>query len=302
MQQANIGVIYTDSLKEDSQFVLLDNAGQIIDSHRIMETGIFQISEKGNGNLLLPVTFGESFIHISADGEVSKEETLAFPLHTREKNEIRTTTYNTHLEYGTLKIRYKEQEKSIRLNGFLRVVDFDDRYAYVFATVIQEKRPVLYIIELKTGKLVREINLAIDQANDLGIMEDKIIVSSVEEDNNKIAVISKKNWQQRYISLPHLQPEFLYEADGKIIVTHRLQGEVTVLDGKTFRILQTSRLPQPIFKARLLKDKLYVLSQLNNRKTAGFIGIYDIHTWKQEEKILLPKIRNTRVQDITVIR
>lgn len=302
MQKAKMGVIYTDSLRKDSQFVLLDDDGQMIDSHKIKETGIFQIAEQENGNLLLPVSFGKRLIHISATGEISKEETPVFPLDTREKNRIRTTTYNTHLDYGTLEIKQGKQKKSIKLNGFLRLVDFDFKYIYVFATVIQEKQPVLYVICRETGKLFRKINLEIDLANDLEITEDEIIVSSIEEKNNKIAIISKKDWQQRYQSLPSAQPEFVYQDGGKVYITHRAQGGVTVLDGNTFQVLQTSRLPQPIFKARLFKDKLYVLSQSDDGKFAGFVGIYDIHTWKQEKKIWLPKVRNTLVQDITIIR
>ncbi|MBA4601156.1 YncE family protein [Thermoactinomyces mirandus] len=302
IQQAHMGVIYTDSLREDSQFVLLDNHGRIMDSHKIKEKGIFQIAEKGDGNLLLPVTFGERLVHISSDGDITMEKTPIYPLYTREKGKIRMTTYNTHLNYGTLEIRQGNKKKSVRLDGFLRIVDFDSRHVYVFATVIQEKRPVLYVIDRETGTRIRDLNLEIDLANDLEITEKYILVSSVAEGNNKIAVISKKDWQQRYISLPCSQPEFIYRNGGKIYITHRTQGEITVLDENTFKVLQVSRLPQSIFKARLLKDKLYVLSQADGKKTAGIIGIYDIHTWKQEKRILLPKIRNTLVQDLTVIQ
>ncbi len=75
-----MGVIYTDSLREDSQLVLLDDKGQMIDSYKIKESGIFQIAEKEN--FLLPVSFGERFAHISADGDISKEKTSVFPLYT----------------------------------------------------------------------------------------------------------------------------------------------------------------------------------------------------------------------------
>jgi hypothetical protein len=301
LQKANIGVIYTDALKEDSELVLFNNEGQIIDQEHIRETGIFQIVEGAKGNLVLPVQFGKRLVHISRSGEVAAEDTLAFPLYTREGNNIRVTTYNTDLNYGTLEIRQGTQQRLVKLDGFLRVANFDEQFVYIFATVIQEKKPVLYVVDRATGKLVTTLALQIDLADDLIIIDHKIMVSSIDQ-QHKIAIIDKRDWQQHYLSLPYAQPEFFYQNREKIYITHPDQGGITVLDRHTLQILQTAQLPQVIYKARLFHNKLYVLSQLDETHHAGLVRVYNIHTWKQEREFLLPKIRGTLVQDLTILK
>jgi hypothetical protein len=301
LQKANVGVIYTNALKEDSELVFFNNSGQIVDQQHIQETGIFQIVEGSQGNLVLPVQFGKRFIHISPIGEVAKEDTLAFPLYTREGVNIRVTTYNTDLNYGTLEIRQDSQKKWVKLDGFLRVANFDEEFVYIFATVILEKKPVLYVVDRMTGKIVKKLLLQIDLADDLIVTDHKIIVSSIDP-QHKIAIIDKKDWQPQYLLLPYAQPEFFYQSDGKIYITHPDQGGITVLDRHTLQILQTAQLAQVIYKARLFDNKLYVLSQLDKNQYAGLVRVYNIHTWKKENEFLLPKIRETLVQDLTILK
>ncbi|SDY86738.1 YncE family protein [Thermoactinomyces sp. DSM 45892] len=302
LDKASIGVIYTDSLKEDSEFVLLNQDGQIVDQRGIKEKGIFQIAKKKDGSLLLPVQFGDKMVQISSGGIISKEDTPAFPLYVRTDDSIRVTTYNTHMDYGTLEIKEGDQVHTVKLDGYLSVVQFDAKYVYVSATIIQAKRPVFYVLDRETGKLVKEISIKVDLTDDLLLTEEHILVSSTD-DQHKIAVINKKDWTVQYRDLSYAQPQFFYPNKDKIIVTHKVDGRITVLDRKTFQVVETAQLPQRIYKARLSSDQLYVLSPLNyDPKNAGLISVYDTKTWKQIKQFRIPNIRETLVQDFTIIQ
>jgi hypothetical protein len=300
--RAEVGVIYTDALKADSELVLFASDGKTVGSRVLNEQGIFQIVRGNGGEWILPVRFDHDWIHVSRRGEVTDEHTLEFPIQVMTGPRIQLASYNTELNAGTLEIREGKKIHRVRLRGFLRVLDADDRFVYAFADVIDAKLSLLYVLNRATGMKEREIVLETGQADDILLTGNRIFLTSVAGDR-RIAVVDKETWNVRYITLPFENPQYLFQEGERILVTHAgPEGRITVLDAATLRVKETAKLPQPVFKARYASGKLYVLSQSHDGNVAGEIGIYRTRDWKREKLWRLPRIRNTLVQDLEVVR
>lgn len=303
LDQAEVGVIYTDALRKDSELVLFDKNGERMGSKRFNEMGIFQIEPDGEGNWLLPVRFGEGRIRLTKDGKETKEGNRPFPIQVLSKPDMLLASYNSGLNTNTLEVEPKNKGRhySVELEGFLRVMEADDRYVYAFADVVKDKRSVLYVLDRDTGRLVRKIPLQTGQADSMLLTSDRVILSS-KSGGGLIAVVGKDNWQVKYVTLPFAQPQYLLPDGNRTIVTHAgPEGRISILDNASLQVVETKKLSQPIFKVRLANGKLYVLTQWHERETGGEIGIYSIKDWKREKRWTLPAVRDTLAQDLEVV-
>lgn len=296
-----IGVIYTDALKDDSQFVTFDKYGEKYSEATIKEMGIFQVEQNDDGDIILPVQFSDSIVTITPSGEINSTKTLEFPLFVQEKDGLKLSTYNTHLDYGTLEIEDGEKLQQIKLDGYLRIATFDSNYIYLFATIIEKEQPVLYIIDRDGFQLKKEISLEIDLANDLKNVGNMLLIGSTEGHRN-IAIVNKKNWKVNYMELPFGSPEYFIEKGNNIIITHHGQSNITIIDKNNLKVVTTKNIIAPIHKVDYDENNYYFLSQGDNIENAGIISVYNSDNWDLVNKIELPVIRETLVQDIKILK
>ncbi|BCU81359.1 hypothetical protein JIR001_11420 [Polycladomyces abyssicola] len=300
--RAEVGVIYTDALRKDSELVLFDQGGERIGSRRFNEMGIFRIVPDER-DWLLPVRFGKGWIRLTREGKETKENPRQFPIDVLSKPGILLASYNSGLHTNTLEMELKKEGRTYRveLDGFLRVLDADEQKVYVFADVVRDKKSLLYVLDRKTGKVEREISLETGEADDILLSGGRVLLSS-RSGGGRIAVVDKKNWQVRYVTLPYAEPQYLLPDGDRILVTHAgAEGRISILDAATLRVRGTVQLPQPIYKVRQANGKLYVLTQLHSREKGGEIGVYSIKDWKREMRWELPVVRDTLVQDLEVV-
>jgi hypothetical protein len=301
--RAEVGVIYTDALRKDSELVLFDQGGERVGSRRFNEMGIFRIVPDERGDWLLPVQFGEGWIRLTREGKSTKERLRQFPIDVLSKPGILLASYNSGLNTNTLEVELKKEGRTyhVGLDGFLRVLEADEQRVYVFADLVSAKKSLLYVLDRKTGKVEREIPLETGEADDILLSGGRILLSS-RSGGGRIAVVEKKNWQVRYVTLPFAEPQYLLPDGDRILVTHAgAEGRISILDAATLRVTGTVQLPQPIYKVRQLNGKLYVLTQLHSREKGGEIGVYSIKDWKRERRWDLPVVRDTLVQDLEVV-
>jgi hypothetical protein len=297
---AKIGILYTNALQFNTRMIFFNEKGEDIKTVKISDEAIFQVIQQTNGDLVLPSQFGDKIVHISKDGRMEKESTLEFPLYMDISNDVRITSYNTELYRGTLQITEDGDSKNIILDGFLRVIKHDSKYIYVFATIIDKEQPVLYVIERENINNVKQLPLEIDLANDLLVLEDSVIISSIES-NNKIGVLSKDNIEVNYKNLTHSSPEFLFEKDDKIYITHSGQNVISILDKNTMEEVKSIETKIPAFKAKLKGDSLYLMAQGDNIDNAGVVIEYDINSWKIKSEMIVPFTKkNYLIQDFII--
>jgi hypothetical protein len=301
--RAEVGVIYTDALRKDSELVLFDQGGERVGSRRFDEMGIFRIVPDERGDWILPVQFGEGRIRLSRDGKEAKEGLRPFPIDVLSKPGILLASYNSSLNSNTLEVELKKEGRTylVELDGFLRVLEADEHRVYAFADLVSAKKSLLYVLDRKTGRVEREIKLETGEADDILLSGDRVLLSS-RSGGGRIAVVEKKNWQVRYVTLPFAEPQYLLPDGARILVTHAgAEGRISILDAGTLQVADTVRLPQPIYKVCQASGKLYVLTQSHSREKGGEIGIYSMKDWKRERRWDLPVIRDTLVQDLEVV-
>ncbi|MBN2910082.1 hypothetical protein JQC72_11275 [Polycladomyces sp. WAk] len=300
--RAEVGVIYTDALRKDSELVMFDQGGERVGSRRFNEMGIFRIVPDERGDWLLPVQFGQGWIRITREGKETKESVRPFPIDVLSKPGILLASYNSGLHTNTLEVDLKKEGRTyhVELDGFLRVLEADEQRVYVFADLVSAKKSLLYVLDRKTGKMKREIPLETGEADDILLSDGRVLLSS-RSGGGRIAVVEQQNWQVRYVTLPFAEPQYLLPDGDRILVTHAgSKGRISILDAATLRVTGTIRLPQPIYKVSEANGKLYVLTQSHSREKGGEIGVYSIKDWKRERRWDLPVIRDTLVQDLEV--
>jgi hypothetical protein len=295
----SFGIIYTNASTPDSAYVQFDKNGDIQNQVDIPAMGIFQIESDQSGNLFFPVQYENLIYSLSlAKNELQKTKSLLYPIHLNQKGNFRVTTYNTSLQSGSVEWHQGNKVKKITVSGFPRVATFDQSHVYVFATIIEQKRPVLYWIDRESGKIDATIPVHIDQANDMQIIDDHLYITSVTN-QKQIASIHRRTKKITYLTLPETKPEYIFSTSNYLFITHQNNRKLTKLERKTNRILEQIELPQPVFKLQLKADELYVLSQIP-ANGQGLVGVYNLSDWKLKRKYLLPTIRDTTVQDIVV--
>jgi hypothetical protein len=293
-----LGVLYTNASQPDSAFITLDNKGTVTSQTNIPAMGVFQVTQGDNGNLLFPVQFDNKVFTYSPKEKLTKTTVLPFPLFIKEVADFRVTTYNSNLNSGTVEWKQAGHTTRVSIAGFPRVATFDQQHVYVFASIIQQKKPVIYVLAKTTGKIEKVIPLAIDQANDLHISGHTLLVTTTA-DEKRIGRINLTTWNVDYITLPEAQPEYILSVAGKLLVTYQGSTSLTILDSKSLQVMEQVTLPQPVLKAKIRRNNLYVLSQIPN-SGQGIIGVYQLSNWKLVKKITLPTIRSMRVQDFVV--
>jgi hypothetical protein len=297
---ALFGVIYTNASTPDSSFVLFDSKGEITFQEDLPAMGIFQLAKDNKGNVLLPVQYEDKVYSFSLSSKQRKEtKSLPYPIYMNQVDDFRITTYNSGLHSGT--IRWNEHKKimSTIVKGFPRIATFDQTYIYVFATIIDQKKPLIYLIQRNTGKIEAEIPLKIDQANDMKIIDNHIMITSTMN-QKQIALLDRQSKQIQYITLPHARPEYIIPlSNNTVLITYQGSTIMTQMDRTSRKVLGQIQLPQPVFKVKYKNNNLYVLSQIP-ANGQGLIGLYDTKKWKLQKKYLLPTIRDTTVQDLII--
>jgi hypothetical protein len=301
-EPSKLAVIYTSAAQSASRLVFLNRLGEVNRSVPLQEGGIFHLEQNPRGELILPVQYGNHLIYLDRKGQSRKQASLLYPLFVKEAQGIRIATYNTELNAGTLEMKQANQTHRVKLPGFLRVATFDEHHVYVFATIIHQKKPVLYVLDRNRASLIQTLPLQIDLANDMEIIHGHCVLTSVDA-HRQIAVVSLKDWSIRYIDVPYGQPEFILPQGDSFYLTYQNQTKLSVIDADTWQPRSTATLKHPVFRADADSEHLYVLTPLDQSDHAGgIISVYDKKTFRYKGNWTLPKERELLVQDLAVLR
>jgi hypothetical protein len=293
------GAIYTNASIPDSSFVLFDETGKINHQFKIPAMGIFQIAKDQSGNLFFPVQYENKIYSLSLENnEIKEAKSQPFPIYMQQAGNFRLITFNSALQSGTVEWLEGKKTKSTTVPGFPRVATFDETYIYVFATIIEQKKPVLHWINRHSGKIDASLPIKIDQANDMQIIDGCLYITSITN-QKQIAILNRKTRKITYQILPESRPEYIISTSQYLLISHQNSRKITKLDRKTNRVLEQIELPQPVFKLKRKANELYVLSQIP-ANGQGLVGVYNLSDWKMKRKYLLPTIRDTTIQDIVV--
>lgn len=307
-----LGIMFTDSTMPDSEYVMLNNNGAIKDSINIKGTGIFQIVEDDEKNLLFPEQFNNKLFKMNSERVVTTSEIKNYPLYMEVNNNTKVTLYNTGFNYGTLEIVKNNNTLQRKLDGLLNRCTFDDKHIYVRGEIYDldsgEFNRVLYVIDIDTLEIVKKIELEnISLCNFMEIIQNKLYIGSSPIDSTyeqDLLVVNLSSWEVEYIKL---------NTDNKIILSgpaldivlynnmlHIIHygGDITILDINSHKINTIVTIPQETVSVIVDDDKAFVLSQVGEEGQDALVGVYNFPEWKLQNKWVVGKIRKMRPQTI----
>ncbi|MCS1351039.1 YncE family protein [Mechercharimyces sp. CAU 1602] len=302
LDNGDIGVVYTNSLEEDSEFVVFNQGGEVTSSATIDAIGIFEIREDRDGNILLPARFNTGFTKINPSGSISEMESLDFPYYTKIKGDTRLTTFNSDLEYGKVEIKEEGKEGvEVKLDGILPSATFDDSYAYINADFPDvADRHMQYVLDRKSKKIIKKLVIEHGNASDVSMINGKVVSVSNKEDPY-LSVLEPGTWNVSNVKLPHPYSERIIPDGDHFYVLYSMSPYITMMDSNTFKEIKTFKADVPLLQARVDDKYIYCLSQREDQY-AGLIHIYDKKTGEKKKEFLLPRKRETLVQDLTLLK
>ncbi|KPC76767.1 hypothetical protein ADL26_05080 [Thermoactinomyces vulgaris] len=289
------GIVYTDSLKDDSEFSVIDANGTTKSSQQLDVTGIYQIASDGRGGYFLPSELTSSLVHIDQKGKITTSKNFNVHNYINNQYGYQVTLFNTNVDINTLEIKYKNKIKRLNLPSFARMATFDSNYVYVFCDT--ESKSYIYVIGLRTGKIIRKIPVKKSGADDMDIFHGQIV--SPPSDANFLITLDPKNWKVQYRLLPHNNPDRMV-ADHNYLYVSTKEGYIMKLN-QNYEVEKSTKSNPLILNMLVDKENLYVLSQIQSDQYAGYIITYDKNTLKIKQKISLPNIRDTLVQSFILL-
>ncbi|AZJ44111.1 hypothetical protein [Bacillus velezensis] len=227
-----------------------------------------------------------------------KEHKLSNPFAFWYQGEdISVKAYNVDTNGNELKVNDKKFNKkySLTLPSLVTMGESDNRYIYVIQGMS------MYVIDRNTEEIIKTIGLA--SYGDLFDHSEKYVVASSE---HELTVIEKGSWKSKFIKYPDdlEQADTVYydKKSGKFYVTYiNKSGYAGLLEYSKDFSFKKFDLKFPYMNAKFKDQKLYVISQEENKKgVGGYMGIFDIRTKKKLDEFDLPE-EETKVQDFMVL-
>ncbi|MGO0713187.1 phage receptor protein (YeeG) [Bacillus subtilis subsp. subtilis] len=214
-----------------------------------------------------------------------------------EGENVSVKAYNVDTNGNELKIKDKQFNKkySLTLPSLVTMGANDGKYIYVIQSMS------IYVIDRKTEEIIKTLGLA--SYADLFDHSDNYIVASSD---HELTVIEKGSWKSKFLKYPDdlEQADAVHydEKSGKFYVTYiNKSGNAGLLEiNKDFSV-EKFDLKFPYMNAKFKDQKLYVISQEENKKgIGGYMGIFDIRTKKKLKEFNLPE-ETTKVQDFLIL-
>ena len=261
-KQVHLGVICTSSVKPESELIFLNQAGKHLRTLKFGAQGVFNIEQSQN-QLVLPVTYSDEIIYIDLPKDVvERKKTLEYPLFYSNLGKAEFIIYNSDVEgdidYLTYVLKGPDYEKRLRIKGFPLATAVENNKAYIYLD-IKGEADVIVVLDLQAYRVEREIPVKKDL---LGIstllyLDDKLLIphSSTAE----LVIIPLANpAEMTTVPLAFTAPHLIFTENDHLIILH-YNGGITVLDRKTYEVLNKAQLPYTILRGQLANGQVYLL-------------------------------------------
>lgn len=227
----------------------------------------------------------------------AKDTTNYFTFNNRIK--IVAYKYSKDLFASQLDVEYKGKkviEKIVK--GYIRVAESDGRYVYAFADLVDKgEKSSLYVFDLASGKLIKEINMKYHFADDIEFFRDRIVIGT----KTKVTVMNPANFDISYY--PPINEEYetsrlLKVSEEKLLILSSDKSEDSgsnILElNKDLHIKHQKNLKFPYVEAFVRNNKLYIIGSLDHGSgSSGIIGEFDMEEdYKKVAQLMIPYAKN----------
>jgi len=309
-------IVYTDSLKEESEIVFLNEKGDEIDSIRIPVQGIFDVETTTSKEIVMPGRFDRKIVRMK-ENELSLEKTdHYYPYLYANKRDHEVIVFNSNDmgDFNYMTYEFKKNGKVIRsypFKGFPWKLAMDDSKVYVHYLLGSPAKEVAYIGVFDfMGNHLESFPLRISgKIGDMKIVDKKLLITAYsnekeQQDRHLIVMDLDGHGKANYLPLDFPGPNILLITPEEILVTHDLsdkQSAVSVLDRKTLKVKRKHTFDHWIYRAHVIGNRLYTLHQINY-SPEGQINVYDLTTFQRLQTIHLPRKGEMMIQNFIVYR
>ncbi|ADL08509.1 hypothetical protein [Thermosediminibacter oceani] len=307
-----LAVVYTNSLKEKSTIVVLDDEGKEITTLNIPVRGIFEVKRTGDQELVMLGRFSDKIVRVKED-KVIIEKTHQFPfLYDKIDENRELVIYNSDpqgdIDYFSYDFRNRNHSNTIRHKGFPWALETDKKYAYVYVAQVPQKNQSIDVFDLQ-GHLIKSIPLNVGgRAGDVRIVDGRLIITSLSDsrreqpDQHVIVIDLDGSWEARTLKLRYPAPNHILTTSDSIVITHDIADDrsiLTFLDRKTLKQKANFVLNHKVYRAAIAGDHLYTLHQIGN---GGKIIVYDLKNMKQISTYSLKGRGEMMVQNFVLLK
>lgn len=295
--------LYSNPFKDKSHIVMT-NDGKSYDkvTLKISDTPI--IGKNSDNNLMLPAEHVSKYYIVNNNFDVTEQKLNApYTFFIKEKD-IEVESFNTNISDNDFKVtdRIYKKEYSIKLPAFINNAIYDSQNIFVLIYNVETELNEVHVINRQKGYIdqVYQVN---DGASEMLRVRDFLLLNT----KGSLTILNINSGNILYYKYPSEVAEadkmFFYQK-GTIFLTYAVyHGNLglLVLDDH-FSEQNNLRFDIPLMKSKLIKDKIFVLSQIkNDPEIGGKFCIIDANTLRIEQLFNLPK-EDIKVQDFMITK
>ncbi|MBM7107228.1 hypothetical protein SAM19_00578 [Brevibacillus laterosporus] len=295
--------LYSNPFKDKSHIVMT-NDGKSYDkvTLKISDTPI--MGRNSDNNLMLPAEHVSKYYIVNNNFDVTEQKLNApYTFFIKEKD-IEVESFNTNISDNDFKVtdRIYKKEYSIKLPAFINNAIYDSQNIFVLIYNVETGLNEVHVINRQKGYIdqVYQVN---DGASEMLRVKDFLLLNT----KGSLTILNINSGNILYYKYPSEVAEadkmFFYQK-GTIFLTYAdYHGNLglLVLDDH-FSEQNNLRFDIPLMKSKLIKDKIFVLSQIkNDPEIGGKFCIIDANTLRIEQLFNLPK-EDIKVQDFMITK
>lgn len=295
--------LYSNPFKDKSHIVMT-NDGKSYDkvTLKISDTPI--MGKNSDNNLMLPAEHVSKYYIVNNNFDVTEQKLNApYTFFIKEKD-IEVESFNTNISDNDFKVtdRIYKKEYSIKLPAFINNAIYDSKNIFVLIYNVETELNEVHVINRQKGYIdqVYQVN---DGASEMLRVRDFLLLNT----KGSLTILNINSGNILYYKYPSEVAEadkmFFYQK-GTIFLTYAdYHGNLglLVLDDH-FSEQNNLGFDIPLMKSKLIKDKIFVLSQIkNDPEIGGKFCIIDANTLRIEQLFNLPK-EDIKVQDFMITK
>lgn len=295
--------LYSNPFKDKSHIVAT-NDGKSYDKVTLNISDTPIIGKNSDNNLMLPAEHISKYYIVNNNFEVTEQKLNApYTFFIKEKD-IEVESFNTNISDNVFKVtdRIYKKEYSITLPSFINNAIYDKQNIFVLIYNVETEHNEVHVINRHKGNIaqVYQVN---DGASEMLRVKDFLLLNTKES----LTILNINSGNIMYNKYPSevavADKMFFYQTDTIYLTYADYHGNLglLVLDDD-FSVKNNLSFDIPLMKSQLIKDKIFVLSQIkNDTEIGGKFSIIDANTLRIEQLFNLPK-EDIRVQDFMIIK
>lgn len=300
--EQNFAILYSSPFYKGSEILILNSENQLQYTFDDL-MGLGGITEDPYKHLWLNGIESKSlFSYNPSDGTLKDEKALQLTNYFDYSDETKVVIFKDPEDAlkNQLIVQYENKEIiNETLQGYVSIAKSDGKYVYAFADFASsDQSSGVYIFDLKTGEMVRKVEIAQQFAETMEFFGGNAVFST----KGKLTVINQDTLEVSYIEVPSQGYEVaavIKASEDKLLATfaHDELGMLITELNRDLKVQENYKVKFPYVEAFVKGNALYVLGPIENDKGySGILGKFNLNNnYEKEAQLLIPDPQNEEI-------